>query len=52
MEACGRHLRRLGPETMRIGLERAFIPADAEELLPAKCRANPRGTFRWSAWVR
>jgi Xaa-Pro aminopeptidase len=33
IKAAVAHLRRLGPETMRIGVERAFLPADAEELL-------------------
>jgi Xaa-Pro aminopeptidase len=30
------HLRKLGPETMRIGVERAFLPADAEAFLRAE----------------
>jgi Xaa-Pro aminopeptidase len=33
MQVAIAHLRRLGPETMRLGVERAFMPADAEELL-------------------
>jgi Xaa-Pro aminopeptidase len=33
MSAAIAHLRRLGSETLRIGVERAFLPADVEELL-------------------
>ena len=33
MHTAIKHLRRLGPETLKIGLERSFMPADAEELL-------------------
>ena len=33
MRAAVKHLRELGPETMRIGVERAFLPADAEGVL-------------------
>jgi Xaa-Pro aminopeptidase len=43
MTAAIAHLRRLGPETMRIGVERAFLPADAEELLR---KEMPRAEIR------
>ena len=36
MQAAIKHLRRLGPETMRIGVERAFLPADAESTLKSE----------------
>jgi Xaa-Pro aminopeptidase len=36
MQAAVRHLRRIGPETMRIGVERAFLPADAEGVLKSE----------------
>ena len=35
MEAAIAHLRRLGPKPLRIGVERAFLPADAEGKLRA-----------------
>jgi Xaa-Pro aminopeptidase len=43
MTAAVAHLRHLGPETLRIGVERAFLPADAEELLR---REMPRTEIR------
>jgi Xaa-Pro aminopeptidase len=43
MTAAIAHLRRLGPETLRIGVERAFLPADVEELLR---REMPRAEIR------
>jgi Xaa-Pro aminopeptidase len=33
MMAAARHLKKRGPEPMRIGVERAFLPADAESAL-------------------
>jgi Xaa-Pro aminopeptidase len=41
-EAAADHLRKLGPQVRRIGVERAFLPADAEELLR---RALPHAEF-------
>jgi Xaa-Pro aminopeptidase len=32
-QAAADHLKKLGPQVRRIGVERAFLPADAEELL-------------------
>jgi Xaa-Pro aminopeptidase len=43
MSAAVAHLRRTGPETTRIGVERAFLPADVEELLR---REMPRAEIR------
>ena len=42
MQAAVRQLRQLGPETMRIGVERAFLPADAESVLRSEL---PRATI-------
>jgi Xaa-Pro aminopeptidase len=42
MQAAVKHLRRIGPETMRIGVERAFLPADAEAVLKSEM---PRATL-------
>jgi Xaa-Pro aminopeptidase len=42
MQAAIRQLRQVGPETMRIGVERAFLPADAESLLKSEL---PRATI-------
>jgi Xaa-Pro aminopeptidase len=42
IEAAIKHLRRLGPDAMRIGIERAFLPADAEGALKSEM---PRATL-------
>jgi Xaa-Pro aminopeptidase len=42
MQAAVKQLRQIGPETMRIGVERAFLPADAESLLKSEL---PRATI-------
>ncbi len=43
MSAAVAHLRKMGPETMRIGIERAFLPADVDDLLR---REMPRAEIR------
>jgi Xaa-Pro aminopeptidase len=43
MSAAVAHMRRIGSEAIRIGVERAFLPADVEELLR---REMPRAEIR------
>ena len=43
MSAAVAHLRKMGPETMRVGVERAFLPADVDDLLR---REMPRAEIR------
>jgi Xaa-Pro aminopeptidase len=42
-QAAADHLRKLGPQVRRIGVERSFLPADAEELLR---KALPGAEFK------
>jgi len=42
VQTAVKYLREIGPETMRIGVERAFLPADAEAALKS---AMPRATL-------
>jgi Xaa-Pro aminopeptidase len=42
-QAAADHLKKLGPQVRRIGIERSFLPADAEELLR---RALPGAEFK------